>query len=118
MGIDSETMDERRRHVRAKPTPDLPAHVIAEVSPAINETLDVVDISVGGLALLQGMKKEVVGTSVKLSLVLSGTPYAIEGSIRWVAKGMFGIELTNQNDDTARAIRRFIGELLERGAQA
>jgi hypothetical protein len=111
-------MDERRRHVRAKPTPDLPAHVVAEVSPVINETLDVVDISVGGLAFMQGMKKEPVGTSVKLRLVLSGTPHTVQGVVRWVAKGMLGVELINQSDDTAREIRRFIGELLERGAQA
>jgi hypothetical protein len=114
-GIGSRVMEERRRHVRAKPTPALPAQVLQTISPAITESLDVVDISVSGLALLHGLKAEPVGSTMKLRLVLPGGTHAIEGIVRWVANGMLGLELVDPAEETAKAVRRYVGELLERG---
>jgi hypothetical protein len=108
-------MEERRRHVRAKPTPALPAQVLQSVSATITEPLDVVDISVSGIAVLQGMKPEPVASTLKLRLVLPGATYPVEGVVRWVAKGMLGLEFVDPPEDTSKAIRRYVGELLERG---
>ena len=111
-------MDERRRHVRAKPVPELPAHVLYEVMPTITEALDVVDISVGGLAIVQAMKVDASTTMMKLRLVLPDATHVIEGKVRWVAKGMVGLELIDPPQETTKAIQRYVGELLERGSSA
>lgn len=112
-------MVERRRHVRAKPVPELPAHVLREVMPTITEALDVVDISVGGLAILDGTSAGASPTPVmKLRLVLPDATYPIEGMVRWVAKGMVGLEFVDPPAETTRAIQRYVGELLERGSSA
>lgn len=111
-------MDERRRHVRAKPVPELPAHVLYEVMPPITEALDVVDISIGGLAIVQPMKLTAATATIKLGLVLPDGTHAIEGHVRWVAKGMVGLELIEPPQETMKAIQRYVGELLERGSSA
>jgi hypothetical protein len=111
-------MQERRRHVRAKPLPELPARVLRMVSAPITETLDVVDISVSGLAILQGMKPESVGSTIGMKLVLPDATYETKGAIRWVARGMYGIELVEPTEEVSTAIRRYVGELLERGSRA
>jgi hypothetical protein len=108
-------MAERRQHVRAKPSSALPAHVINEVS-GITERLDVVDISVGGMALLQGLVSPSVTSKVLLQLVLPSGTYSVDGIVRWAAKGVFGVEFVGPPEETSKAIQRFIGELLERGA--
>jgi hypothetical protein len=108
-------MEERRRHVRAKPTPELPAHVLQEIAPAITEALDVLDISVSGLALVQGMKAPVPSSTAKVRLVLRDATHPFVATIRWVANGIIGIELVDPPDDVARAIRAYVAELLERG---
>jgi hypothetical protein len=85
------------------------------VSATITEPLDVVDISVGGLALIQGMKKEPVGANINLRVVFPQAIHPVDAVVRWVAKGMVGVELVNPPEPTAKAFRQFIGELLERG---
>ncbi len=113
-------MQERRRHVRAKPVPELPARVLYEVMPTITEALDVVDISVSGLAVAvdQGVKLETTSPPLKLKLSLPDATHPIEGRVRWTAHGVIGIELVEVPADTTRAIQRYVGELLERGGAA
>jgi hypothetical protein len=111
-------MNERRRHVRAKPLPELPAHVLSSVSPEITEPLDVVDISVSGIAIVQGMKKAEVGAKVPLRLVLPSTTLALDAVVRWVARGMVGLELDSPSEEASTALGRYVGELLERGSRA
>jgi hypothetical protein len=111
-------MDERRRHVRAKPLPDLPASVVSSLSPTISESLDVVDISLGGFALVQGTRTDAVGSEVALRLVLPSATYSITACVRWVARGMIGLEIVRPTDDSTAALRRYVGELLERGSRA
>lgn len=122
-------MDERRRHVRAKPTPDLPSHVLFQQSPVITEALDVIDISVSGVAIVQGSMMKTapaLDSTMSLKLVLgSARPQGedtatlpFEGRVRWVAKGMIGLELVNPPADTAKAIQRYVSELLERGGRS
>jgi hypothetical protein len=111
-------MQERRRHVRAKPLPELTASVLSMVSPTITEPLDVVDISVSGLAIVQGMKTEAMGNKVSFRLVLPTATYPVDAVVRWVARGMIGLELVEPKEDAALAIRTYVGELLERGSRA
>ena len=47
--------NERRRHVRLKPTPELPVVVALASGGLVRETIDVIDLSVGGLALSSPM---------------------------------------------------------------
>jgi c-di-GMP-binding flagellar brake protein YcgR len=111
-------MDERRRHVRAKPVPELPARVLYELMPPITEALDVLDISVGGLAITQATGVNASTERLKLRLVLPDGTFAIEGKVRWIARGMVGLELVDPPQETTRAIQRYVGELLERGSSA
>lgn len=113
-------MQERRRHVRAKPVPELPARVLYEVSAPITEALDVVDISVSGLAIAvgPGLTLAVAATTLKLKLALPDATHPIEGRVRWNAQGMVGIELVDPSAEATKAIQRYVGELLERGSAA
>jgi hypothetical protein len=113
-------MQERRRHVRAKPVPELPARVLYEVAPTITEALDVVDISVSGLAVavVQEMKLDATAVGLKLKLVLPDATHPLEGRVRWKDHGMVGIELVDPPADITKAIQRYVGELLERGSAA
>jgi hypothetical protein len=114
-------MDERRRHVRAKPTADLPSHVLFEQSPVITEALDVIDISVSGVAIVQSsMTKALpaIDSMMKLKLVIDTNTVPFEGKVRWVAKGMIGLELVNPSADTSKTIQRYVSELLERGGRS
>ncbi len=107
-------MQERRRHVRAKPVPELPARVLYEVMPTITEAIDVVDISVSGIALMHDISLS--ASTLKLKLVLPDATHAVEGKVRWTAQGMVGVELLELSADATKAIQRYVGELLERGS--
>lgn len=110
-------MKERRRHVRAKPTPELPSHVVRQIAAGIAETVDVVDLSVSGLAVAIALS----GTppkEMKLRLVIGDTGYDLDCEVRWSAKGMVGVELKDPPAETTKAISRYVSELLERGGRA
>lgn len=107
-------MEERRRHVRAKPTPALPAHVVRALTPGIAESLAIVDISVSGLAIALAAGAT-VGDRIELQLHLGASAYAIVGTVRWSSRGMVGLELVDPAPDTAKAVRAYVGDLLERG---
>ena len=96
----------------------MPASVVSSLSPAISESLDVVDISLGGFAIVQGSKADVVGTELALRLVLPSATYPITACVRWVARGMVGLEIVNPAEPATSALRRYVGELLERGSRA
>lgn len=110
-------MRERRRHVRVKPVPALPARAVRTVDAILRESLDVIDISVGGMAL--AMRPVDVGTRLALSLTLgSDAEQPIDVEVRWAAVGMVGVEFVNLSHDMAHAVQRYVAELLERGASA
>jgi len=114
-------MDERRRHVRAKPTADLPAHVLYEQMPPITEALDVMDISVSGLAIVQGTMNKApppLDSAMSLKIVIANDTLAINAKVRWVARGMIGLELVEPAPETAKIIQRYVSELLERGGRS
>lgn len=108
---------ERRRHVRVKPTADLPARVALGVDSLVRETAEVHDVSVGGLALgSKQLASSAPGTRVLLELML-GTfgDHRVHVEIRWTAGEVVGVELVEPAVDAAQAIRKYVAELLERG---
>jgi len=108
---------ERRRHVRLKPTPELPARVALVGDGLLRESLDLIDISVGGLLLSSSALTTVVpGQRMKLLLTLGvRDEYAIEVVARWTSGESVGAELVDPAPSTAQAVSRYISELLERG---
>lgn len=108
---------ERRRHVRVKPTADLPARVALGVDSLVRETAEVHDVSVGGLALgSKQLASSPRGDKVLLELML-GTygDHRVDVAIRWTAGEMVGVELVDPRPEAAQAISRYVSELLERG---
>lgn len=110
---------ERRRDVRLRPVPDLPARarlVDAELD------LTVRDVSVGGLAvkLPAAGSMLVPDTRHRVHIDLgSFGAFDLEAEIRHRstdADGTVGMQLVDPPRDATRAIGRYVGELLERGA--
>lgn len=109
--------NERRRHVRLKPTPELPVRVSLAGDGLVREGLDVIDLSVGGLALsspaLAGVKP---GARLRLHLTLgTSAEEVVEVVTRWTSSDGIGVELVDPPPATAQALGRYIAELLERG---
>lgn len=115
------TGTERRRHVRLKPTPDLPVYVALAGDGLLRESLDVIDLSVGGLALssspaLAGTQP---GQRLKLHLTLGkSAEHAVEVVARWTSSVGVGVELVDPPAKMAQELTKYIAELLERGASA
>ena len=108
---------ERRRHVRVKPTPDLPARVALASSGLLREALDVIDLSVGGFAItspaLAGKK---TGDTFELKVSLgAGAEHSVKVIARWTSDAGMGVELVEPDPKVAQELQRFIAELLERG---
>ncbi len=109
---------ERRRHVRLKPSVDVPARVALVGDGLMRELVDVVDISVGGMALTAAVLAGTTpGKRMKLSIALgSDEEHAIDVVVRWTAGGVVGVEVVDPSPRAAQAISRYVAELLERGA--
>ncbi|AKU96814.1 hypothetical protein AKJ09_03478 [Labilithrix luteola] len=108
---------ERRRHVRVKPTPELPARAVLASDGPVREAIDVVDVSASGLAL-SSSRLATVATGSRLDLRLSLDRYGdhdLRVDVRWKAGELVGVEVVEPTDEAAQAIRRYVGELLERG---
>lgn len=108
---------ERRRHVRVKPTADLPARVALGLDSLVRETAEVHDVSVGGLALgSKQLASSAHGTRLRLELMLGGFgDHRVNVEIRWTAGEVVGVELVEPAPEAAQAIRKYVAELLERG---
>lgn len=109
--------NERRRHVRTKPTPELPAHAVVALDGLMNERLAIIDISVGGMALATARVGNETTASLQLHLAGHGE-HRIKVETRWTAGNTVGVAFVDLSEDTSHAIRRYVGELLERGSAA
>ncbi|MBX3186424.1 MAG: PilZ domain-containing protein [Labilithrix sp.] len=107
---------ERRRHVRVKPTPELPARVVLGDGP-VRESLDVVDVSLGGFALSSpALRSTQAGARLALTLALgTGREHAIDVVARWAKAEVVGVELVEPAQEVTESLRRYVAELLERG---
>lgn len=112
--------NERRRHVRLKPTPDLPVRVALSNDGPMREMLDVVDVSVGGFSLSSpALRTAKAGQQLKLQLLLGlKEEYPVEVITRWVSGDGAGVELVEPPASTTQALGRYIAELLERGGSS
>jgi len=112
--------NERRRHVRLKPTPELPIHVALATDSLMREALDVIDLSVSGLALSSAaLASSKPGDRLLLHITLGSTPvHVAEATVRWTSAVGAGVELVNPSARTAQELARYIAELLERGGSA
>lgn len=111
---------ERRRHVRVKPSSELPVRVSLASDGLMREALDVMDLSVSGLALsspaLANLKP---GERLKLHLTLgTNAEHAVDVVTRWISQDGAGVELVDPSASTVQELARFIAELLERGASS
>ena len=112
-------MEERRQNVRVRPDTDLPTSV-AIVREGGDATLDVLDVSIGGFGfLLRGHELE-IGQQIEVRVTLPGmVPFTTAAIVRHVRSGSggdrAGVHLPELEEDQARALRRYVGELFERG---
>lgn len=106
---------ERRRHVRIKPTAAMPARAVRALDALLQETVEIVDISVGGMALASVRAEP--GTKMRLTLSLAGHgEHVLETEVRWAARDSIGVAFVDPPAEAAQAIQRYVAELLERGA--
>ena len=112
--------NERRRHVRLKPTPELPIHVALASDGLLREALDVIDLSVGGLALSSAvLAKSKPGEKLRLHITVGTTPeHVVEATVRWTSADGAGVELVDPPARTAQELGKYIAELLERGGSS
>ena len=102
-------MRERRLHVRIKPTPSSPATAVRELDALMHESLAIIDISVGGMALADVTLP--VGTTTKLKLALTGHgEYFVDVEVRWSANGATGVTFVAPSPAAAQAIQRYVAE--------
>ncbi len=108
---------DRRLHVRTKPTADLPANAVVVGQGLVSESLTVVDIGVGGVAL-SAPQHASVGQQLQLRLTLGNVEYLVTGVVRWIAEDVAGVEFVELSPASAAAVGRYVSELLERGSHA
>ena len=114
-GVMAET--DRRRHVRLKPSAEVPARVALPGDGLMREALDVVDISVGGMALASpALKDSKAGARMKLVITLGTQDYSVDVVTRWATSETIGVELVDPPPAATQALGRYVAELLERGA--
>ena len=111
---------ERRRHVRLKPSIEVPARVALLGDGLMREVLDIVDISIGGMALTSpALLSTKPGTRMKLQVTLGERDeHAIEVVTRWASSETIGVELVDAPPSATQALNRYVAELLERGGSA
>lgn len=102
-----------------RPTADLPARAVLVAESGAEAALDVVDVSVGGLALsasapLAGARP---GERVRVRVALGPFgEHALDTVVRWVGDGVVGVEALELAPAALRGIGRYVAELLTRGA--
>lgn len=98
----------------------MPARVALVGDGLMREMIDVVDISVGGMALTAAVLSGTTpGKRMKLFVALgSDEEHAIEVVTRWTAGAVIGVEVVEPTPRAAQALSRYVAELLERGGSA
>jgi hypothetical protein len=113
---------ERRRHVRIRPLADYLLRATLEDPSGPARPLEVIDVSISGLAVspvVEGAPSGALtkGSELALRLVFpQRQEHAVRAVVRWTGEGVVGLELLEPSEPLRRALGRYIGELLERGA--
>lgn len=109
--------DERRRHVRIRPLPELPARV--RRTDGAGMELELFDVSIGGLGFVtergfvDSRRDERI--PIRLELGRYGV-YDVVAVVRHVGPSTTGTEIDAPTPALTTALGRYIAELLERGA--
>jgi c-di-GMP-binding flagellar brake protein YcgR len=113
---------ERRQHVRVRPTADY--EIRAEVlAGEITDSMLVVDLSMGGIKLILSPTIEAVPVGDELRLRLKGPrdPMCeLRAQLRYrsVMLGTCGLQFVDLDEAALRMLRHAVGDLLERGSLA
>ncbi len=112
---------ERRRHLRIRPLPELPAQVV-RLTEGGDEAFEVADVGLGGFALRTAGSLLALhpGDEIDARIHLDhyGT-FQVRAAIRHRSAseaGLTGIELLAPPTQVLTALRRYFAELMERGA--
>jgi hypothetical protein len=102
-----------------RPLPELPATAARLGDGTIHESLVVIDVSLGGLALATEGSLVDAKVGDRFALRLDMGPFGAHRAdviVRWAAEQQTGVEIVDLLPDVGVAIRRYVAELLERGA--
>ncbi len=111
---------DRRRHVRVRLAADYDV-CVEIVEGAVFSRVQVVDLSLGGVGIL--IEPPVDGYELGAALELrvatpEAEPVRVSAVVRHRARGVCGAEFQRLGEPAVAALRRAVGELLERGNQA
>jgi hypothetical protein len=104
-----------------RPIPELPAQADLIGSDGSRATIQVVDVSVGGLALAKTGVLDLAEAGRRLSLHLALGRYGeheVGVEVRWAAEALVGVQYVELGPAATTAVRRYVAELLERGAHS
>ena len=116
---DGETWD-RRRHVRVRPSADYDIQA-AVCEGTVFTTVQIVDLSLGGIGLLLEPPIDSVAMGGSFELKIStpeSSPVRARVVVRHQARGVCGAQFETLSEKASLAIGRAVSELLERGHQA
>ncbi len=111
---------ERRLNVRMKPIAELPAEATL-VLGATREQIAVQDVSVGGMALFTSafLRERKAGDEVTLHLALGAFgEHTVSAELRYVTTTATGVKFLELTPAASTAVRKYVAELLERGAMS
>lgn len=96
----------------------MPARVALLGHGLMREALDVIDMSIGGMALASpALKDAKVGGQMKLMITLGDRgEHAVDAVTRWATAETIGVELVDPPPAATQALGKYIAELLERGS--
>lgn len=101
-----------------RPIPDCPASAV--LIGEITEALTISDVGVGGMAVATtGIMRGVqVGQRLELRISLARYgEHVVAVSVRYVLEGgLTGLQFVDLTPEATKAVRRYVAELLERGA--
>ncbi|NRA34360.1 MAG: PilZ domain-containing protein [Polyangiaceae bacterium] len=111
---------ERRKHVRVCPTADMPL-VLTCGDGMISQSLQVMDVSLGGLALIvdDALMTRNVGDVMPIHWkTTGGGAVELPAVIRHKAAtegGICGVEFEDLSDSALNVLERYVTEMFERG---
>ena len=102
-----------------RPLPELAASAELVGSDGARAPLRVVDVSVGGLALARDGALRFAEPSRRLALHIALTNYGeheVQVEVRWAAESLVGVQFVDLGPAATSSVRKYVAELLERGA--
>lgn len=111
---------ERRNHVRVRPGSETP--ILVELLGAIRISVEVYDVSVGGLCMLRegALADAKVGADLAFRITIGGqAPFDVQCNVRHTGSprhAVVGVAFGELTPEATKAIRAYVSDLLERGS--